>query len=216
MSYLTNSSKKLFLPPKPHRPNRAYVKGELMWHADTNTVYISVDNVPENISHDDTQYWRIFQESSVEEGSSPEEPELESQSAQDAVDANPDLIAPQPIKMWVLLACCFGLMSFILLLSILLVTWVGFHVEIPIYALTITLFTMPKMILRLLGVRKTLGHTHKDAHGYIVRCYHQCKSVLLNPAFWIGMTLGYPFEHTLWEQVWPFYLLSDLLHLLHH
>lgn len=33
---------------------------------------------------------------------------------------------------------------------------------------------------------------------------HGIRHTLLRPAFWIGMTLGFPVEHLLWERVWPF------------
>lgn len=37
---------------------------------------------------------------------------------------------------------------------------------------------------------------HKVPHGI--------RHTLLRPAFWIGLTLGFPLEHVLWEKVWPF------------
>jgi len=42
-------------------------------------------------------------------------------------------------------------------------------------------------------------HYHITSTGKVVECYHVCKSTLLSFGFWIGMTLGYPLEHWLWE-----------------
>lgn len=50
-------------------------------------------------------------------------------------------------------------------------------------------------------------HTHVNEDGLLVRCYHKCKkatSVLGTWQFWFGMTMGFPFEHFLWEKVPPF------------
>lgn len=55
------------------------------------------------------------------------------------------------------------------------------------------------------------GHTHRDEQGLIHKCYHYCRNVLLTWQFWLGMTMGFPFEHLLWEKVWPFKLLSNIL-----
>jgi hypothetical protein len=46
-------------------------------------------------------------------------------------------------------------------------------------------------------------HTHETENGLLVKCYHKTK-LLLAPSFWIGMTLGFPLEHFIWEKVWPF------------
>jgi hypothetical protein len=27
---------------------------------------------------------------------------------------------------------------------------------------------------------------------------------VLNVSFWLGLTMGFPLEHFLWERVWPF------------
>lgn len=47
------------------------------------------------------------------------------------------------------------------------------------------------------------GHTHVTKDGTIVRCYHACRTgvrnTILSVSFWIGMTIGYPIEHALWE-----------------
>lgn len=47
-------------------------------------------------------------------------------------------------------------------------------------------------------------HTHVTKQGLVVRCYHKCKNwQLWSWQFWVGMTLGYPFEHFIWEKI-PF------------
>ena len=47
-------------------------------------------------------------------------------------------------------------------------------------------------------------HFHKGEKGFMVKCYHESKSLLFNWRFWAGMTLGFPCEHLLWEKVFPF------------
>lgn len=56
-------------------------------------------------------------------------------------------------------------------------------------------------------------HLHKDESGLLVKCYHQSKSVLASFSFWLGLTIGFPLEHALWEHVWPFTLITKLLNL---
>ena len=51
-------------------------------------------------------------------------------------------------------------------------------------------------------------HTHLDENGLLVKCYHRSKTVLLSFSFWLGLTMGFPIEHFLWEKIWPFYLLT--------
>ncbi len=46
------------------------------------------------------------------------------------------------------------------------------------------------------------GHFH-EANGLWHHCYHQCRSFLGSWQFWLGMTLGFPFEHYFWLHV-PF------------
>ena len=57
----------------------------------------------------------------------------------------------------------------------------------------------------------TRPHTHVAPDGSLVKCYHACKSVVASPAFWIGTTISFPFEHYLYEKVWPFTILTDFL-----
>lgn len=54
-------------------------------------------------------------------------------------------------------------------------------------------------------------HTHKTVGGAIIDCYHETTSLLKSWQFWIGMTIGFPLEHALWEKVWPFYLITHWL-----
>jgi hypothetical protein len=56
-----------------------------------------------------------------------------------------------------------------------------------------------------------MSHTHVDENGLIVKCYHKSKSALLSGGFWLGLTLGFPIEHFLWEKAWPFKLLTRYL-----
>lgn len=64
----------------------------------------------------------------------------------------------------------------------------------------------------------THPHYHKDESGFLVQCYHVCskgvkgiKETLTSVAFWVGVTVSYPFEHLLWERVPGF---SHIAHLL--
>jgi len=43
------------------------------------------------------------------------------------------------------------------------------------------------------------------------RVPHQIRHTLLRPAFWIGLTLGFPLEHLLWEKLWPFDMVTKWL-----
>lgn len=58
-------------------------------------------------------------------------------------------------------------------------------------------------------------HTHVDKEGFLVDCYHSTRSVLGSPSFWIGSitstVLSFPFEHYLYEKVWPFTLITQAL-----
>lgn len=54
-------------------------------------------------------------------------------------------------------------------------------------------------------------HTHVDENGFLVKCYHSTRSTILSPSFWLGVTLSFPLEHFIWEKLWPFYLVTELL-----
>ena len=36
----------------------------------------------------------------------------------------------------------------------------------------------------------------------------QLRASVFNLSFWLGLTLGFPLEHFLWEYVWPFKLIT--------
>ena len=57
--------------------------------------------------------------------------------------------------------------------------------------------------------KKVEPHYHLDNKGVLHTCYHQCRRLVTDSAFWIGLTISFPFEHVLWEKVWPFYLLTE-------
>ncbi len=57
----------------------------------------------------------------------------------------------------------------------------------------------------------TKFHTHVDERGHIVKCWHECRSLVTDWKFWAGMTLGFPFEHYLYEKVYPFTLVTKAL-----
>lgn len=54
-------------------------------------------------------------------------------------------------------------------------------------------------------------HTHEDESGILVKCYHKTKSILIDYAFWIGVTVSFPIEHFIWTRLPVF---SDLAHYL--
>lgn len=44
-------------------------------------------------------------------------------------------------------------------------------------------------------------HTHTTPTGAVVECYHECKSTLSRPAFWVLTTLAFPIEHAIWTKL---------------
>lgn len=54
-------------------------------------------------------------------------------------------------------------------------------------------------------------HVHKDKKGVLHVCYHKCRTVFTDWGFWIGVTVSFPLEHFLWEQVWPFSWITKLI-----
>lgn len=110
-----------------------------------------------------------------------------------------------------------------LLLAMLLFTALGFaavqlfgyHVEIIVYSLSGTAYVVYRMVLvhkmRHSTVDHGTRHYHRNEQGALVRCFHTCKSLLWQPAFWIGTAVSFPFEHFLYEKVWPFYCLTNLM-----
>ena len=53
-------------------------------------------------------------------------------------------------------------------------------------------------------------HYHQDKNGILHRCYHKCRT-LFTWQFFVGLTLMFPLEHTLWTKVWPFYEIANFL-----
>ena len=60
-------------------------------------------------------------------------------------------------------------------------------------------------------VKKPSYHFHKDENGFLVKCYHKTRNTLASGAFWLGLTISFPFEHFLWEKVWPFTVITKFL-----
>lgn len=54
-------------------------------------------------------------------------------------------------------------------------------------------------------------HTHEVKPGLVVRCYHSCRTGILTWSFWLGLTLGFPLEHLLWEKAPGFRLITHWL-----
>jgi len=54
----------------------------------------------------------------------------------------------------------------------------------------------------------TLSERKSGIWGWI---HQQLQTSVFNLSFWLGLTLGFPFEHFLWEHVWPFKLISKWL-----
>lgn len=58
---------------------------------------------------------------------------------------------------------------------------------------------------------KNEPHYHEDEQGIMVKCFHQCKTVITDWRFILGVTISYPFEHYLWTNVPPFSWLGTLI-----
>jgi hypothetical protein len=54
-------------------------------------------------------------------------------------------------------------------------------------------------------------HDHVEKPGLARYCLHRCRAVFKDWGFWIGVTVSFPIEHFLWEHVWPFRLLTNLM-----
>jgi len=59
--------------------------------------------------------------------------------------------------------------------------------------------------------KKDNQHFHRTKDNKLVACYHECKNMLTSYSFWIGMSIGWPLEHFLWQKIWPFSLVAKLL-----
>ena len=51
-------------------------------------------------------------------------------------------------------------------------------------------------------------HFHENEKGSLVRCYHECRKLLLSWQFWVGTTLSFPLEHLVWR-IWPLSIIAD-------
>lgn len=54
-------------------------------------------------------------------------------------------------------------------------------------------------------------HYHPDESGLLHKCWHRCRTSVLQPGFWLGVTLSFPLEHLIWERLWPLNLLTKAL-----
>lgn len=54
-------------------------------------------------------------------------------------------------------------------------------------------------------------HEHTDDLGFVYMCWHKCRPSVTSVGFWLGLTVGFPFEHLLWEKLWPFKLVTAWL-----
>lgn len=61
------------------------------------------------------------------------------------------------------------------------------------------------------GKIESRGHFHEDSRGMLHKCFHQCRSALSSWQFWLGMTLGFPLEHWLWEKAPGFRHITELM-----
>lgn len=46
-----------------------------------------------------------------------------------------------------------------------------------------------------------MPHTHTTNTGKVVECYHECRSTLSRPSFWVLTTLVFPLEHAIWVKI---------------
>jgi hypothetical protein len=53
--------------------------------------------------------------------------------------------------------------------------------------------------------------TAETRSGVWAWIHRQLQASIFNLSFWLGLTFGFPFEHFLWEHVWPFKLISKWL-----
>lgn len=52
-------------------------------------------------------------------------------------------------------------------------------------------------------------HMHTTSEGTLVKCYHECRSLLTDWKFIFGVTVSFPLEHFIWTKVPGF---SDIAH----
>ncbi len=58
-------------------------------------------------------------------------------------------------------------------------------------------------------------HFHRDDRGFVHKCFHRCTTSIKQPGFWVATVVstlvGFPFEHYLYDKVWPFVLITRWL-----
>jgi hypothetical protein len=58
-------------------------------------------------------------------------------------------------------------------------------------------------------------HEHVDRHGSVHQCWHECKSEMRRPAFWVLNILLtfllFPLEHAIYTHLAPFTWVTDAL-----
>ena len=52
---------------------------------------------------------------------------------------------------------------------------------------------------------------HAQARGLLGKGWVRVRTFLLNPSFWLGVSLSFPIEHLFWEKLWPMCLLTRFL-----
>ena len=50
-----------------------------------------------------------------------------------------------------------------------------------------------------------------QARGLPGKGWIRVRTFLLNPSFWLGVSLSFPLEHFFWEKLWPMDLLTRFL-----
>jgi len=53
--------------------------------------------------------------------------------------------------------------------------------------------------------------TQAQARTLFGRGWRRLRTFLLNPSFWLGVSLSFPLEHFFWEKLWPMCLLTKFL-----
>ncbi|MGN6314155.1 MAG: hypothetical protein ACTHMO_10430 [Rhodanobacteraceae bacterium] len=50
-----------------------------------------------------------------------------------------------------------------------------------------------------------------QAQSLLGKGWSRLRTFLLNPSFWLGVSLSFPLEHFFWEKLWPMCLLTRFL-----
>lgn len=78
-----------------------------------------------------------------------------------------------------------------------------------IYTVTASRATRDERSIDGKEICKAEEHYHRDDRGFLHACYHKAKTNYVG--FFVGMTVSFPFEHYLYEKVWPFTLITKWL-----